>query len=77
MTEKPLARTLDDLLAAYERVVIMETLKRNGWNRRRAAEALRISQRRLYQRLAVLHFDLAAIPHDKIGRRPRPVALEV
>jgi DNA-binding NtrC family response regulator len=69
--EKPLTRTLDDLLAAYERVVIMETLKRNRWNRRLAAEALRISERRLYCRLEVLHFDLAAIPHDSSGRRRR------
>jgi DNA-binding NtrC family response regulator len=69
MTEKPLTRTLDDLLAAYERVVLMETLRRNGWNRRRAAEALRISRRRLSYRLVALNFDLVAIPHDKRGRR--------
>jgi DNA-binding NtrC family response regulator len=76
-TEKPLTRTLDDLLAAYERVVIMETLKRNQWNRRLAAEALRISKRRLYQRLTVLHFDLEAIPHDARGRKKRPAPMEV
>jgi DNA-binding NtrC family response regulator len=61
--------SLDDLLSAYERVVIMETLRRNGWNRRKAAEALKISPRRFYGRLAVLRFELAAIPHDRRGRR--------
>ena len=74
MTEKPLTRTLDDLLAAYERVVLMETLRRNNWNRRKAAEALRISQRRLYVRMSALHFDLASIPHDRRGRRFGSVA---
>ena len=74
MTEKPLTRTLDDLLAAYERVVLMETLRRNSWNRRKAAAALRISQRRLYVRMSALHFDLASIPHDRRGRRLGSVA---
>lgn len=70
MTVKP--RTLDDLLAAYERLVIMETLSRNGWNRRRAADALHVSRRRLMYRLVALHVDLGAIPRDAPGRRRRP-----
>ena len=61
--------SLDDLLSAYERVVIMETLRRNRWNRRLAAEALKISERRLHYRLAALHFELGAIPRDRPGRR--------
>jgi len=63
--------SLDDLLSAYERVVIMETLRRNKWNRRKAAEALKISPRRLHYRLAALHFETLAIPHDARGRRPK------
>lgn len=61
--------SLDDLLSAYERIVIMEALRRNGWNRRKAAMALGISRRRLAYRLAALHFDLMSIPRDAPGRR--------
>ena len=70
MPERPLTRTLDDLLAAYERVVIMETLRRNRWNRRLAAEALGLSRRRFAYRLVALRFDLASLPRDLPGRRP-------
>jgi len=63
--------SLDDLISAYERVVIMETLRRNGWSRVRAAEALKISERRLFYRMVSLHFDLKAIPRDASGRRKR------
>jgi len=68
MTSTPV-HSLDDLLSAYERIVIMEALRRNGWNRRRAADSLGISRRRLAYRLAALHFDLCAIPRDVPGRR--------
>ena len=61
--------SLDDLLSAYERVVIMETLRRNGWNRRKAAMALKITPRRLYCRLTALRFELREIPRDRSGRR--------
>jgi len=74
MTTKP--RTLDDLLTAYERLVIMETLSRNSWNRRRAAEALHVSRRRLMYRLKALHVDLGAIPRDKSGPTKKVVPLE-
>ena len=65
----PQGHSLDEMLASYERIVIMETLRRNDWNRRRAAEALQISRRRLTYRMAALHFDLGAIPRDAPGRR--------
>jgi len=68
---RPATPTLDDLLSAYERVVIMETLRRNQWNRRRAAEALKISPRRLHYRLVALRFELKEIPRDAPGRRRR------
>lgn len=66
-------RNLCDLLKAYERIVIMETLRRNGWNRRKAAAALGVSRRRLTYRMSVLHFDVGAIPHDAPGRRSREI----
>lgn len=61
--------SLDDLLANYERIVIMEALRKCGWNRRKAAEVLKISRRRLLYRLAALHVNLASIPRDLPGRR--------
>jgi len=67
--------SLDDLISAYERVVIMETLRRNRWNRGKAAEALKISERRLFYRMVSLHFDLKAIPRDVPGRRKKDVGV--
>ena len=61
--------SLDELLGNYERTLIMITLQRNKWNRRLAAEALRISTRRLFYRMRALHFDTKAIPRDLPGRR--------
>ena len=64
-------RSFDEMIASYERLLIMETLRRNAWNRRKAAIALQISPRRLYKRMAALHFDTSAIPRDAPGRRRR------
>jgi DNA-binding NtrC family response regulator len=74
MTTKP--RTLDDLLKAYERIVIMETLSRNSWNRRLAADALHVSRRRLMYRLKALHVDLTVIPRAKSGPRKKVDTVE-
>jgi DNA-binding NtrC family response regulator len=63
------AYNFDDLLANYARLVIMEALRKSNWNRRKAAEVLGISRRRLLYRLASLHVDLKAIPRDLPGRR--------
>jgi DNA-binding NtrC family response regulator len=65
----PKVHSLDELLSNYERTLIMITLQRNKWNRRLAAEALLISERRLFYRLRALHFDTKAIPRDAPGRR--------
>jgi DNA-binding NtrC family response regulator len=70
MTTRP-TPSLDELLAGYERLIIMETLRRNGWNRRRAAEALKVTRRRLQYRMAALKFNVAEIPRDRPGRKKR------
>jgi DNA-binding NtrC family response regulator len=69
MTAK--GHSLDEMIASYERLLIMETLRRNDWNRRKAAAALQIPVRRLFKRMAALHFDTSAIPRDAPGRRRR------
>lgn len=75
MTAK--GHSLDDMIASYERLLIMETLRRNDWNRRKAAEALQIPVRRLFKRMAALHFDTRAIPRDAPGRRRRSDSQEM
>lgn len=70
-TNRPPTPTLTELLRAYEKLVIMETLRRNGWNRGRAAAALKISRRRLQRRLAALKFSLSEIPRDAPGRKSK------
>lgn len=64
MTTKP-TPSLDDLLVAYEKIVIVETLRRNDWNRSRTAAALKITRRRLYRRLEALNFVLEAAPQGE------------
>jgi DNA-binding NtrC family response regulator len=61
--------SLDEMIASYERLLIMETLRRNDWNRRKAAVALQIPVRRLFKRMAALHFNTSEIPRDVPGRR--------
>lgn len=63
--------SLDEMVSAYETMLIMETLAKNGWNRGRSAGALQISRRRLSFRMRKLGFDLKALPHDKPGRKKR------
>ncbi len=72
MTERLPCR-LDEMMTSYERLVIMQTLGRNRWNRSKAALALGISRRRLQYRMRALHFDLSAIPRDVPGRRNRKI----
>jgi DNA-binding NtrC family response regulator len=74
MTTK--GHSLDEMIVSYERLLIMETLRRNDWNRRKAAVALQIPLRRILRRMAALHFDTQAIPRDAPGRRKRPESLQ-
>jgi len=63
---------IDELRRNYERTVIMIALQKNNWNRRLAAEMLRITRRGLTYKMKALHIDITAIPHATIGR-PRDV----
>jgi DNA-binding NtrC family response regulator len=60
-------RTLPEILAAHERLIIIEALARCGGSRTRAAEALGIKRRRLYRRMDFLKIDLKAVV-TAIGR---------
>jgi DNA-binding NtrC family response regulator len=60
---------LRELLANTEKMAIMETLARNRWNRKVAAQALRISRTNLWQRLKRLDIDLHELPRDQTRRK--------
>jgi DNA-binding NtrC family response regulator len=47
-------RTLDEHLALHERLIIIQTLTANGLSRKRAAEALGLSRKRLWSRMRAL-----------------------
>jgi DNA-binding NtrC family response regulator len=54
-------RTLPEILAAHERVLIIEALAQCRGSRTRAAAALGIRRERLYRRMRLLQIDLEAI----------------
>lgn len=60
------SKTLFEILADYERYVIVKTLERNGWSRTRAARALGIRRGLLYERVRRLGIVLPPVVR---GRR--------
>lgn len=60
-------RTLREILAAHERVLIIQALAQSGGSRTRAAAALGMRRERLYARVRFLQIDLGAV-EAAIGR---------
>jgi DNA-binding NtrC family response regulator len=54
-------RTLPELVASYERVVIIEALSRAEGSRTRAAALLGVTRAHLYRRVWALHINLGEI----------------
>ena len=54
-------KTLPEILAAHERLIIIEALARCGGSRTRAAAALGIRRERLHRRIQFLKIDVAAV----------------
>lgn len=52
-------RTLPDLLAIHERLIIIQTLSRHEFSRKRAAAALGITRLDLWRRMRRLKIDVA------------------
>ena len=61
-------RTLPELLALHERLIIVRTLAENEFSRTRAAGALGISRVDLWRRMRRLHIDNVAAPRTSAGR---------
>lgn len=67
-------KTLREILATHERVIIIEALARSGGSRTRAAASLGMRRERLYARVRALKIDLGAI-ETAVGRpRKREVS---
>lgn len=61
-------RTLPEILAMHERLIIIEALSRCGGSRTRAAAALGIRRERLYRRMLWLKIDVGSIAAVVTGR---------
>ena len=62
------ARTLSEMLALHERIIIIQTIQRNGGSRLLSANALGVSRNYLWRRMKALKIDLKAIPRTSPGR---------
>lgn len=65
---RPIPRTLHELLALHERVIIIKALQVNRFSRTRAAESLGVSRNYLWRRMRLLHIDFQALPRTTPGR---------
>lgn len=61
-------RTLHELLALHERLIIIQALQRHEFSRSKTAESLGISRNYLWRRMRLLHIDFAALPRTTPGR---------
>lgn len=61
-------KTLPEIMASYERVIIIQALQLNDCSRARTAGSLGVSRRHLYRRMAILKIDLQAVTMGRSGR---------
>lgn len=61
-------KTLPEIVAAYERIVIIKALQLNGFSRKRTAASLGVSTNFLWRRMSNLRMDFSAFPRIKAGR---------
>lgn len=64
------ARSLHELLALHERVLIIQSLQSCGFSRTLAATKLGVKRTYLWRRMKLLKIDLTALPRTT-GGRPR------
>ncbi len=61
-------RTLHELLALHERLIIIKALQQHNFSRTRAAASLGVSRNYLWRRMKILHIDFKALPRTTPGR---------
>ena len=69
------AKTLSEIMATYERIVIIQALQLNNFSRTLTAVSLGIRRNHLYQRMKILKINLLEIP--SFPGRPRKKALDL
>lgn len=65
------AKTLPELLALHERLIIIQTLQRHGFSRAEAAKSLGITRLDLWRRMRRLGVDVKVVPRTSPGRPRR------
>ena len=68
------AKTLPEIMATYERIVIIQALQLNNFSRTLTAASLGIRRNHLYQRMKILKINLLEIP--SYPGRPRKKILD-
>lgn len=66
--QRPTPRTLHELLALHERLIIIQSLQKNEFSRTKAAIALGVSRNYLWRRMKLLQIDFKALPRTTPGR---------
>ena len=61
-------RTLSEILAAYEKTIVIQALAHNGFSRKKTAISLGVSEVYLWRRMRLLKVDFSAIPKGTKGR---------
>lgn len=61
-------RTLPEIMAAYERVIIIQSLQHHGFSRKQTAASLGVSRTLLWRRMRLLGMDFSAVPRIIPGR---------
>jgi DNA-binding NtrC family response regulator len=62
-----LPKTLPEIMASYERIIIIQALQLNDCSRARTADSLGVSRRHLYRRMSILKIDLQAVTMGRSG----------
>lgn len=60
--------SLAEMMAAYERILLIKTIQACGGSRKEAAAVLRVRRGYLYSRVRRLKIDLAELPVRRPGR---------
>lgn len=64
-------KSLPEIMAAYERLVIIQALQLNSFSRRETAVSLGISRSHLYSRIRLLKINLDLFPRSTRSLRKR------
>jgi transcriptional regulator with PAS, ATPase and Fis domain len=68
-------KTLSEIMASHERIIILQALRLNGFSRKKTAASLSIGKTCLWQRMRKLKITYPEIPKDRRGR-PRKLTCQ-